>query len=110
MEWGSCVGLTPLCLGIVSLLCSVSVLIISHIYIYIKEKEDSYLIEERNAHINEAFCLILRLLRQNHNVKLTSYKLVDTNMCNVMGYFFDPSKFDVTFKITIKLKFNGAPS
>jgi hypothetical protein len=81
-------------------------LISRDIYIYIY-KEDSYLIEERNAHINEAFCLILRLLRQNRNVKLTSYKLVDTNTCNVMGYFFYPSKFDMIFKITIRLKFNG---
>jgi hypothetical protein len=31
MEWDPCVGSTPLCLGVVSLLCSVSVLIISQI-------------------------------------------------------------------------------
>jgi len=29
MEWGPCVGPTQLCLGVVSLLCSVSVLIVS---------------------------------------------------------------------------------
>jgi hypothetical protein len=29
IEWGPCVGPTPLCLGVVSLLCSMSVLIIS---------------------------------------------------------------------------------
>jgi hypothetical protein len=29
MEWGPCVGPTPLCIGVVSLLCNVSVLIIS---------------------------------------------------------------------------------
>jgi hypothetical protein len=35
MEWVPCVGPTPLCLGIVSLLCSVSVLIISQCRIYV---------------------------------------------------------------------------
>jgi hypothetical protein len=34
MEWSSCVGPTQLCLGVVSLLCSVSVLIISRVYIW----------------------------------------------------------------------------
>jgi hypothetical protein len=105
IKWGPCVNPTLLCLGVVSLLCSVGVLIISHIYIW--EMIKTFTMHNTKVHLGGTHTLVptpmylgVLPLLCTKSIRITSLYIYSESLENFLSHDSHLSKVPISIEET----------